>query len=161
MIKKWRETIKFICKSDPAIKSSMEVFMYQGFHALLHHQLAHFFYKHNRFIIARFISQVSRMLTGIEIHPGAKIHHEVFIDHGMGVVIGETAIIGKEVIIYHGVTLGASSLKAIDRHPIIGNNVIIGAHTQIIGRISIGNNSKLAPSLLIKQNIPPNTVLKS
>lgn len=160
MIKKWKETIKFICKSDPAIKSPFEVFLYQGFHALFHHQIAHFLYKHKLFLVARFVSQFSRLLTGIEIHPGAKIHHEVFIDHGMGVVIGETAIVGRGVIIYHGVTLGASSLKSIDRHPIIGNDVIIGAHTQIIGRVSIGNNSRLAPSKLIRSDIPPNTILR-
>lgn len=161
MIKKLKETINFIIQSDPAIKNPLEIFMYQGFHALIHHKVAHFLYKNNLFSLARLISQTSRFLTGIEIHPGATIDHRVFIDHGMGVVIGETTIIGKNVIIYHGVTLGAKSMKAEPRHPIIGDNVIIGAHAQIIGRLTIGHHSKISSNSLLTNNIPPYSLIKS
>jgi len=161
MIKKLKETINFIANSDPAIKSIFEVFLYQGFHALIHHNIAHKFYNKKLFLLARLISQTSRFLTGIEIHPGAQIDHRVFIDHGMGVVIGETAIIGKNVVIYHGVTLGARSTKIEPRHPIIEDNVIIGAHTQIIGRLLIGHNSKISPNSLLLESIPPNSLIKA
>lgn len=124
---------KNILKKDPAAKSIFEVIiLYPGFHVLIFYRLTHFLYIHNLFFLARFISQLSRFLTGIEIHPGAKIGKRLFIDHGMGIVIGETATIGNDCTIYHGVTLGGTGKDKQKRHPDIGNNVIIGCGAKIL-----------------------------
>ncbi|MDX1918415.1 MAG: serine O-acetyltransferase EpsC [Candidatus Caenarcaniphilales bacterium] len=155
-----RELLDFVRENDPAAKSWLEVLCcYPGLHAVCFHRLGSWFYERRLFLIARLISQFARWLTGIEIHPGARIGHPVFIDHGMGVVIGETAIVGNRVIMYHGVTLGGISLKPIKRHPTIEDDVIIGAHCQIIGDVRIGKGAILgAGSVVVKDVIPGITV---
>ncbi len=156
----FREEIAVTRKRDPAAKSSLEIiFLYQGLHALIRHRIAHFFYKRKFFFIARFISQVSRLLTGIEIHPGAKIGKRFFIDHGMGVVIGETAIIGDDVLLYQGVTLGGTGLEQGKRHPTIGNNVVVGAGAKILGNIAIGDNSYVGANAVVIKDVPPNSTV--
>jgi len=156
----FREEIAVTRKRDPAAKSSLEIiFLYQGLHALIRHRIAHFFYKIKFFFIARFISQVSRLLTGIEIHPGAKIGKRFFIDHGMGVVIGETAIVGDDVLLYQGVTLGGTGLEQGKRHPTIGNNVVVGAGAKILGNITIGDNSYVGANAVVIKDVPPNSTV--
>lgn len=148
--------INTIKKKDAALHSTIEVFLYPSFWALLSHRLAHGLYKRRRFFIARFISQASRWLTGIEIHPGAIIGSGVFIDHGMGVVIGETCEIGDNVIIYQGVTLGGTGKDTGKRHPTIGSNVLIGAGSKILGPIKIGNNVKVGAGSVVLKNVDAN-----
>lgn len=127
------ETAKNIKEKDPAARNILEVlFLYPGFHVLVFYKIAHFLYKHNLFFIARVISQFARLFTGIEIHPGAKIGKRLFIDHGMGIVIGETATIGNDCTIYHQVTLGGTGKDKDKRHPDVGNNVMIGAGSKIL-----------------------------
>lgn len=146
-----KEQIELIRKKDPAIKSTLEVFLYPTFKALLYYKVAHFFYLRNHFFLARMISEKAKRKTGIEIHPGATIGKNLFIDHGMGVVIGETAVIKDNVTIYHGVTLGGVKNTKNKRHPTIEDNVVIGAHAQVLGNITIGKNAKIgANSLVIK-----------
>lgn len=136
--------LKSIKARDPAAKSLLEILLcYPGVHAVFFHRITHFLWKIKLYTLARFLAHISRFLTGIEIHPGAKIGKHLFIDHGMGVVIGETTIIGNNVTMYHGVTLGGTSLKNVKRHPTIGNNVIIGASATLIGNITIGNYAKI------------------
>lgn len=145
------EEIKVIKKKDPAIHSTIEVILYPSFWALINHRIAHRLYNKKIFFAARLISQLSRFLTGIEIHPGAVIGRGVFIDHGMGVVIGETCEIGDNVIIYQGVTLGGTGKDSGKRHPTIGSNVMIGAGSKILGPIKIGDNVKVgAGSVVLK-----------
>lgn len=132
-LKQLYEDAKNIKEKDPACRSILEVIiLYPGFHALVFYRFAHFFYRHRLFFIARFISQLSRFLTGIEIHPGAKIGKKLFIDHGMGIVIGETATIGNNCTIYHNVTLGGTGKDKKKRHPDLGNNVIIGCGAKVL-----------------------------
>lgn len=146
-----KEQIELIRKKDPAIKSALEVFLYPSFKALLYYKVAHFLYLKNHFFLARMISEKAKRKTGIEIHPGATIGKNLFIDHGMGVVIGETAVIKDNVTIYHGVTLGGVKNTKNKRHPTIEDNVVIGAHAQVLGNITIGKNAKIgANSLVIK-----------
>jgi len=145
---------------DPAAKSFLEVlFLYQGLHALISHRIAHFFYKLHLFFLARLISQISRHVTGIEIHPGAQIGKGLFIDHGMGVVIGETAIIGDNVLLYQGVTLGGTGLEKGKRHPTIGNNVVIGTGAKVLGNISLGDNSYIGANAVVIKDVPPNSTV--
>ena len=147
-------------KKDPAAKSFLEIlFLYQGLHALVSHRVAHFFYRVHLYFIARALSQVARWLTGIEIHPGARIGKGLFIDHGMGVVIGETAIIGDNVLIYQGVTLGGTGLEKGKRHPTIGNNVVIGTGAKVLGNISIGDNSYIGANAVVIKDVPPNSTV--
>lgn len=147
-------------KRDPAAKNFFEIlFLYQGLHALVNHRLAHSFYKMHLNLLARFISQLSRHLTGIEIHPGAKIGKNFFIDHGMGVVIGETAIVGDNVLLYQGVTLGGTGLEKGKRHPTIGNNVVVGAGAKILGNITIGDNSYIGANAVVVKDIPANSTV--
>lgn len=146
--------IKAIRKNDPSIYSIMEVFLYPGFWCMFFHRPCHRLYKWQLFFLARFVSQFARFFTGIEIHPGAKIGKGVFIDHGMGVVIGETCIIGDDVVIYHGVTLGGTGHEKGPRHPIIGNGVVIGAGAAILGRVKIGNNAKIGANTVVLKDIP-------
>ena len=147
-------------KKDPAASGFLEVLMlYQGLHALISHRVAHFFYKIRFFFFARFISQVSRFMTGIEIHPGARIGKGVFIDHGMGVVIGETAIVGDNVLLYQGVTLGGTGLEKGKRHPTIGNNVVIGGGAKVLGNITIGENSYIGANAVVIKDVPPNSTV--
>lgn len=154
------EEIKQAQKKDPAAKSFIEVLLlYQGLHAIIYHRIAKFFYKLHLFFLARLISQFSRHLTGIEIHPGAKIGKGLFIDHGMGVVIGETSIIGDNVLLYQGVTLGGTGLVKGKRHPTIGNNVVVGAGAKILGNITIGDNSYIGSNAVVIKDVPANSTI--
>ncbi|MFH0913106.1 MAG: serine O-acetyltransferase EpsC [Candidatus Omnitrophota bacterium] len=145
---------------DPAAKGFLEIlFLYQGLHALISHRLAHFLYKIKLFFPARLLSQVARHFTGIEIHPGAKIGKGFFIDHGIGVVIGETAIIGDNVLLYQGVTLGGTGLVKGKRHPTIGNNVVIGAGAKVLGNIIVGDNSYIGANAVVIKDVPPNSTV--
>lgn len=154
------EEIRISQKKDPAARSFLEILLlYQGLHALIAHRIAHLFYKMHLFLLARLISQISRHITGIEIHPGAKIGKRFFIDHGMGVVIGETAIIGDNVLLYQGVTLGGTGLEKGKRHPTIGNNVVIGAGAKILGNITIGDNSYIGANAVVVKDVPTNSTI--
>lgn len=147
-----------IKKQDPACKSLIEVFLlYPGFHALIFYRISHFFYKHKLFFIARLISQISRFFTLIEIHPGASIGKNLFIDHGAGIVIGETAVIGNNCTIYHSVTLGGTGKDKYKRHPNIGSNVMIGAGSIILGPINIEDNVKIGAGSVVVKNLKKNT----
>ena len=147
-----------IMQRDPAARNYFEVMvLYPGLHAIVSHRYAHFLYKHKMFFIARFISQISRMLTGIEIHPGAKIGKGLFIDHGMGIVIGETAEIGDNCTIYQNVTLGGTGKDKGKRHPTIGNNVLIGSGAKVLGPFTVGNNSKIAANAVVLSEVPENS----
>ena len=145
---------KNIRDKDPAARNVLEVMiLYQGFHILLFHRIAHLLYKLKLKFIARLISQLARFLTGIEIHPGARIGKKLFIDHGMGIVIGETAEIGNNCTIYHGVTLGGTGKHKAKRHPTVGNNVIIGCGAKVLGPINIGSNSKIGAGAVVLKDV--------
>ena len=151
------EDIKAVFDRDPAAKSIWEVLLcYPGLHAIINHRFTHFLYNHKLFLLARIISQVSRFFTGIEIHPGAKIGRRFFIDHGMGVVIGETTEIGDDVTMYQGATLGGTGKDKGKRHPTIGNNVTIGAGAKVLGPINIGDNTKIGAGAVVLKNLLPN-----
>ncbi|MCI8460316.1 MAG: serine O-acetyltransferase [Bacilli bacterium] len=152
-----REQIKLIKEKDPAIKSTFEVFLYPGFRALMYYNISHWFYLRKHFFIARYLCEKAKRKTGIEIHPGATIGKRLFIDHGSGIVIGETAVIGDDVTIYHGVTLGGVSSKKKKRHPTIGNNVMIGCHAIILGDINVGDNVKVGANSVVLNDILENT----
>ena len=155
-----KEDINMVFERDPAARSTLEVILcYPGLHAVWMHRIAHFLWKKNLKTLARFISHINRFLTGIEIHPGAKIGKRFFIDHGMGVVIGETTEIGDDVIIYHQVTLGGVSTKKGKRHPTIGNNVVIGAGAKVLGPIKIGNNVKIGANSVVIKDVPDNSTV--
>lgn len=151
-----KEQIKLIRKKDPAIKSNFEALLYPGFKALLYYKISHYFYLKKHFFIARYLCERAKRKTGIEIHPGAKIGNNLFIDHGMGVVIGETAIIGNDVLIYHGVTLGGVKTVNGKRHPTVGNNVIIGCGAKVLGNITIGNNVKIGANAVVLKDVTDN-----
>lgn len=154
------EEIRQAQKKDPAAKSFLEVLLlYQGLQAIVGHRLAHFFYKIHLFFLARCLSQFFRHITGIEIHPGAQIGKRFFIDHGMGIVIGETAIIGDGVLLYQGVTLGGTGLEKGKRHPTIGNNVVIGAGAKVLGNITVGDNSYIGANAVVIKDVPPNSTI--
>ncbi|MBE6071538.1 MAG: serine O-acetyltransferase [Clostridium butyricum] len=155
MFKMLNYDLNRILNEDPAAKSKLEVLLlYPCIHAVLAYRLTHFLYKHKLFFLARLISQLSRFFTGIEIHPGAKIGKGLFIDHGMGVVIGETAEVGDNVTIYHGVTLGGTGKHKGKRHPTIGDNVLIGTGAKILGPITVGNNAKIGANSVVLHNVP-------
>lgn len=154
-----RDQIKVIKERDPAIKRSAEVFLYPSFYALLFHRWGHWFYERKHFFVARLISQIARGLTGIEIHPGAKIGKGLFIDHGMGVVIGETCEIGDNVTIYHGVTLGGTGKDHGKRHPTIGNNVMISTGAKVLGPFKVGDNSRIAANAVVLKEIPEDSTV--
>ena len=157
MFKRIRRDIQIIFERDPAAKSVLEVILnYPGFHAVLMHRLNHWLYKKGFVVLARFLSQIKRFLTGIEIHPGAKIGEGLFIDHGTGVVIGETAEIGSGVTIYQGVTLGGTGKEKGKRHPTIGNNVVVSAGAKVLGSIEIGDNVKIGAGSVVLKEVPPN-----
>jgi serine O-acetyltransferase len=148
------QDLKNAVKLDPSLKTIWEAFWVSpGLHAIWIHRVAHSLWKLNRRISARMLSNWARFLTGIEIHPGARIGKEVFIDHGMGVVIGETAIVGDNVLIYHGVTLGGVSNSSQKRHPTVGNNVVIGAGAKILGNIIIGNQAKIGANAVVVSDV--------
>ncbi len=157
IINYFKEEINFIMENDPAAKSPIEVFfLYPGFHAVLLHRVAHFLYSKKFYFLARLISQLVRFFTGIEIHPGAKLGRRILIDHGMGVVIGETAEVGDNVVIYHGVTLGGTGKDKGKRHPTVGNNVVIGAGAKLLGPVKIGNNVKIGANAVVLKDVPDN-----
>jgi len=154
------QDIRAAQKKDPAAKSFLEVLLlYQGLHALVAFRLAHIFYRMRLFFLARFLSQGARFFTGIEIHPGARIGKRFFVDHGMGVVIGETAIIGDDVLLYQGVTLGGTGIVTGKRHPTIGNNVVIGAGAKVLGNITVGDNSYIGSNAVVIKDVPPNSTV--
>ena len=147
-------------KRDPAAKSFIEIILlYPGLHALIYYRIAHAFYKMNLFLLARLLSQSARFFTGIEIHPGAKIGKRFFIDHGLGVVIGETAIVGDDVLLYQGSTLGGTGIVKGKRHPTIGNNVVIGAGAKVLGNIVIGDNSYIGANAVVIKDVPANSTV--
>ena len=150
-----REDIRTVLRKDPAARNTWEViFCYPGLHALWLHRVAHFLWRHRLRFFGRLLSQLSRFATGIEIHPGASIGRRFFIDHGMGVVIGETSEIGDDVLIYQGVVLGGTSLQKKKRHPTIGNNVVIGAGATLLGAITIGDGARIGASSVVVQSVP-------
>jgi len=160
MFKRMRSDIQAVFDNDPAARSWFEViFTYSGLHAIWSHRLAHAFYRRRWFTIARIISQTSRFFTGIEIHPGARIGNRLFIDHGMGVVIGETCEIGDDVVIYQGVTLGGSGKEKGKRHPTIGNNVVIGSGAKILGSFKIGDQSNIGANSVVLKEVPPESTV--
>ena len=149
------EDAKNIRDKDPAARNVAEVIiLYPGFHVLVTHKIAHFLYRHHCFFLARLVSQLARHLTGIEIHPGAKIGNRLFIDHGMGIVIGETAEIGDDCLIYHGVTLGGTGKDQGKRHPTIGNNVLISCGAKVLGPFKVGDNSRIAANAVVLSEVP-------
>ena len=155
MFERIREDMQMVYARDPAAKSSLEIFfLYPGLHAIWFHRLANWFWVRNHLFTGRFFSALSRLLTGIEIHPGATIGKRVFIDHGMGVVIGETAEVGDDVLIYQGVVLGGTSLEKKKRHPTIGSGVVIGSGAKIIGDIKIGDCSKVGAGSVVLKSVP-------
>jgi serine O-acetyltransferase len=157
VFKSIREDIQTVFRKDPAARSVLEIFLcYPGFHATILHRIAHKLWKSKFFFLARFLSHINRFLTGIEIHPGAVFGRRVFIDHGMGVVIGETAVIGDDVLIYKGVLLGGTSLEKHKRHPTVGNNVVLGSNSMVLGAIHIGDNARIAAASVVIHDVPPN-----
>lgn len=149
-----RDHIQAIEREDPAAKSTLEVLLcYPGLHAVLVHHISHFLYRHRWYVLARAISQIGRWLTGIEIHPGAKIGKRLFIDHGMGVVIGETAEIGDDVLLYQGVTLGGTGNEPGKRHPTVGNRVVIGTGAAVLGNISLGDDVKVGAGSVVVHSV--------
>src|SRR5580692_9158182 len=150
MLRTLREHIQTIRRQDPAAKNSLEVLLcYPGLHAVLFHRVAQAFYRAKWFVVARLISHFSRFVTGIEIHPGATIGKRLFIDHGMGTVIGETAEVGDDVTLYQGVTLGGTSLHRGKRHPTLGDRVIVGAGAQILGPITVGDGARIGANAVV------------
>lgn len=159
MFSRMKEDIRTVFRKDPAARSTLEVVTsYPGLHAVWMHRTAHRLWQRKWFLPARFLSHINRFLTNIEIHPGAKIGRRFFIDHGAGVVIGETTEIGDDVLIYQGVVLGGVSLAREKRHPTIGNNVLIGAGTKVLGPIHIGDNSRIGAASLVIRDVPANAV---
>lgn len=147
--------IENIMKNDPAARNWLEVLLlYPSIHIIINHKTAHYFYKKKKFFLARLISQLGRHFTGIEIHPGAKIGKGLFIDHGMGVVIGETSEIGENVTIYHGVTLGGTGKDKGKRHPTVGNDVVIGSGAKILGPINVGHGVKIGANAVVLSDVP-------
>jgi len=160
MLKQLLSDARSIAKRDPAAKSTFEVvILYPGFHAIFFHRFAHWCFKRKFFFMARLISQFSRFMTGIEIHPGAVIGNGLFIDHGMGVVIGETAEVGNNCTIYHGVTLGGTGKDTGKRHPTIGDNVLVSVGAKILGPFKVGNNSRIGANAVVLNEIEPNTTV--
>ena len=156
MFKTLREDIQTVFAKDPAARSTLEVvFLYPGLHALWFHRFAHFLWQHRLQFLARLLSHISRFLTGIEIHPGARIGKRFFIDHGAGVVIGETAEIGDDVLLYQGVVLGGTTLKKGKRHPSIGNNVVMGTGAVALGAIAIGDRARIGAGSVVVKSVPP------
>lgn len=155
MFKRLSETLDAYKRRDPAARSKLEIFLlYPGVHALIYHRLAHFLFRHRLLFLARLISQLSRHFTGIEIHPGARIGRRFVIDHGMGIVIGETTEIGDDVLLYQGVTLGGSGKEKEKRHPTLGNGVLVGAGAKVLGSFRVGDRARIAAGAVVLQPIP-------
>jgi serine O-acetyltransferase len=160
MLKTIRDDIHSVFERDPAARNTLEILLcYPGLHAVLGHRLTHWLWGRRRYTLARWLSHLFRFLTGIEIHPGAQVGYRLFIDHGMGVVIGETAEIGRNVTLYHGVTLGGTSLNKGKRHPTLEDNVVVGAGAKILGAITIGENSRIGANAVVVKSVPPNSVV--
>ncbi|TLN06272.1 serine O-acetyltransferase, partial [bacterium] len=160
MFRTLRNDLRVVFERDPAARTRLEVVLtYPGLHALWSHRFAHWLWLHNLKLAGRWLSQITRFFTGIEIHPGATIGSGFFIDHGMGVVIGETAEIGNDVTLYHGVTLGGVSLQKGKRHPTIGNNVVIGAGAKVLGNILIAEGSRIGANAVVVRSAPANSVV--
>lgn len=160
MFKTLREDVRTIFDRDPAARSVMEVLLcYPGLHALWFHRLSHFLWTHNLQLLGRLTSHISRFLTGIEIHPGARIGRRFFIDHGSGVVIGETSDIGDDVLLYQGVVLGGTTLEKKKRHPTIGNNVEMGAGAIALGAITIGDGARIGSGSVVIKSVPPGSTV--
>ncbi len=156
MFERLKEDIRTIKERDPAAKNYIEVLLcYPGLHAIWFHRMAHFFYQRGWYTVARLISHLSRALTGIEIHPGAKIGRRLFIDHGMGVVIGETTEIGDDCLIYKGVVLGGTTLEKKKRHPTLGNRVVVGSNATVLGAITIGDGARIGSGSVVVKPVPP------
>jgi len=158
-IRRVKEEIQVIKERDPAIHSSMEVFLYPSFKVMMHYRIAHKLYQKKHFFLARWISQRAVRKTGIEIHPGAQIGKGFFIDHGNGVIIGETTVIGDNVTLYQGVTLGGTGKEQGKRHPTVGNNVMISAGAKVLGSFTIGDNSKIGAGSVVLEAVPPNSTV--
>jgi serine O-acetyltransferase len=155
-----REDVAAVLESDPAAKSPFEVVvLYSGLHALWGYRVHHWLWLHGWRFLARFVSQAARLITGIEIHPGAEIGRRLFIDHGMGVVIGETTIIGDDVLLYQGVTLGGTGKETGKRHPTIGNKVVIGSGARVLGNITVGENSRIGAGSVVLRDVPDNSTV--
>lgn len=158
MFKKLSKDIAGVKKGDPAARNSFEILLlYSGLHSIMLHRPAHWLYNHKFFFIARLISQLARFFTGIEIHPGAKIGRGILIDHGAGVVIGETAEVGDNCIIYQGVTLGGTGKDSGKRHPTLENDVVVGSGAKVLGPFTIGRGAKIAANAVVLKEIPPNS----
>jgi serine O-acetyltransferase len=155
-----REDISNVMEHDPAAKSRLEVFLcYSGLHAIWFYRINHWFWNHRFFLIGRFLSQFARWLTGIEIHPGARIGRRLFIDHGMGVVIGETTIVGDDVTLYQGVTLGGTGKEHGKRHPTLEDSVVVGGGAKILGNIVVGKNCRIGAGSVVLRNVPENSTV--
>ncbi len=160
LFQRMAEDIQAVFERDPAARSTLEIlFCYSGLHAAWGHHITHWMWQHRMRFLARLLSQMIRGLTGIEIHPGAIIGPRFFIDHGMGVVIGETAEIGADVTLYHGVTLGGTSLAKGKRHPTLGDGVVVGTGAKVLGAITIGENSRIGANAVVVKSVPPNSVV--
>ena len=159
MIKRLKEEVAVIRQRDPAIHTAMEVFLYPSFKVMMHYRLAHKLYLKKHYFIARWVSQRGVLKTGIEIHPGAVIGKGFFIDHGNGVIIGETAVIGDNVTLYQGVTLGGTGKEHGKRHPTVGNNVMISAGAKVLGSFKIGDNSKIGAGSVVLNEVPPGSTV--
>jgi serine O-acetyltransferase len=158
MLDRIREDIKAFYDKDPAAKSTLEIILaYPGFHAVVLHRLAHRLYLRRVPVLPRLVSHCTRFITGIEIHPGAQLGHRLTIDHGMGIVIGETAEVGDDVLLYQGVTLGNARFQRGKRHPTVGNNVVIGAGAKVLGPITVGDGARVAAGAVVVNDVPPNT----
>ena len=158
-IKKIKEEVEIIRQRDPAIHSAMEVFLYPSFKVMMHYRIAHKLYLKKHYFLARWVSQRGVRKTGIEIHPGAQIGEGFFIDHGNGVIIGETTVIGNNVTLYQGVTLGGTGKEQGKRHPTVGDNVMISAGAKVLGSFTIGNNSKIGAGSVVLEEVPPNSTV--
>src|SRR5436190_17735433 len=160
LFKNLREQIDATLARDPAARSRLEVVLcYPGFHALLYHRFAHWLWQRGWLLAGRFVSHLGRVLTGIEIHPGARIGKRVFIDHGMGVVIGETAEVGDDVTLYQGVTLGGTGFATGKRHPTVEDNVTIGSGAKLLGPITVGHGAKVGANSVVIHDVPPNSTV--
>lgn len=158
MFKRLRYDINSIKKRDPAARNGFEIFfLYAGLHAVLWHRISHWFFKHKLRLLARLFSQLGRFFTGIEIHPGATIGWGLFIDHGSGVVIGETTIIGRDCTLYQGVTLGGTGKESGKRHPTLGDNVMVGSGAKILGPFLVGDNARIAANAVVLEEVPPDS----
>lgn len=155
MFDRLREDVRTARETDPAAKSSAEVLLYAGLHAVWAYRLAHWLWTRDLHFTARLVSQVTRFLTGVEIHPGADLGRRVFVDHGMGVVIGETADVGDDVAMYHGVTLGGDDPRPVERHPTVGDRVTLGANSTLVGDITIGDGASVGAGAVVVDDVPP------